>query len=86
MAKRALVKGTLWGAGLAGGATLLLGTVLTITIEGPLRNQVGLALFMAFLAATVGGLVGPMFARRRGDAGGSAGEEEGAGRRHPKPR
>jgi Mg/Co/Ni transporter MgtE len=86
MAKRALVKGTLWGAGLAGGATLLLGTILTITIEGPLPNQVGLALFMAFLAATVGGLVGPMFARRREDAGDPTGEEVEAGRRDRNPR
>jgi hypothetical protein len=71
MARRPLVKGTLWGAGLAGGIMLLVGLVLTFTTEGPLRNQLGLALFMAFLAATVGGLVGPMV----------AGRKEGEGRR-----
>lgn len=71
MAKHSLMKGTLWGAGLAGGLVLLVGLVLTVTIEGPLRNQLGLALFMAFLAGTVGGLVGPMFAGRKKNRSGS---------------
>ena len=65
MAKYSLLKGTLWGAGLAGGLALVVGLILTAAIEGPIRNQLGLALFMAFLAATVGGLVGPMFAGRK---------------------
>jgi hypothetical protein len=65
MPPRPLLRGTLIGAGLAGGVVLLTGLLLTLVVEGPLKGQLGLALFMAFLAATVGGLVGPMFVRGR---------------------
>jgi hypothetical protein len=73
VADRPLLKSTLVGAGLAGGVVLLVGLFLTATVEGPLRNQLGLALFMAFLAATVGALVGPLFSRERQRRSGKGG-------------